>query len=273
MFRSFFYNSVLGTLIGNLLAIFKKREKPVWVSKFYISYIGLSGILPAVFLGLIFSIAGYLFLWMMHGNREYFLFILAPSFLFVFGVMLLMQTINYLNRIFVYTDRIEIKRLNYTTSVIPYSNVVLVLRDKTTQSFVDVIYKDEIYGITGLVGKYFYWDVPADIFTKGNLRIDKEKIHKNVFSDYSLVKDTLPEYPVEISEANLEGQNRNIVYLFKISLLIFNPFSVTLFFVILLGIFYSTAYFYIAVDLSNAFTPLAYKYLTSKTTRLAFEKL
>lgn len=263
MLTRFLSETIFGQLVGNFIGIiqaFINKDKPIWISKFYFQYRKFkeySFVLTWAFLAFII---GSGLLRPSFGSR----FGLISSFFFVTGLLILLQMLHYFDKLYVYSDRFEIRFFFYSYFVIPFDKVQLVLRTKESQSYTQIIYDHPIYGLASLGGKDTKWKIPVNkIFLNPNIQISKDKLHPNIFTSFPEVKDLLPETPI-VYEKREWGRISIIEKTASILILFLNPYSVLIFSTVFFGIHFISIPFLILFEFSRVYSQLIFRYFASK---------
>lgn len=246
--------TIIGYLIGNITCFFKlffNREDCIWVSKFYGKYVwkavkkkrGEWLIFPMIMIMIVVGIYAM--------NQD--LLLLRIWGLLFGGLGLLVffyGWLHYLDKLYILKDRLELRIFLYPYKVIPFDNVKMILRDIDSGKYTHVIYQDKTYGLKQISDSLSFVEIPAEVFQRKELIIDKSKIHKNIYMDYNEVKSNLPKNPI-IKKAPKKWSKMNTKE--KMSLLLvfaFNPITVIAIVTILFGIRNINIYLIVLFDLS-----------------------
>jgi hypothetical protein len=216
-------DSLLSLIMGNIYGWFRhviKRENPVWVSKYYFQYKRLSDYW-LVYLWAFLVAIGAGFFYFYGGIRNP-----ITTFLFLTGFVILIQLVRYLDRFYIFRDRFERRFFFHRTEMISFDQVYLVLRDKSSGRYADVIFRDDVYDMVQGIsqGSAHPWRIPVEAFAGEALTLDKHKLHKNLQLPYEEVKNILPDLPIKkrvIPWSEQTWPERILPY----SVLLFNPYT------------------------------------------------
>jgi len=186
---------------------------------------------------------------------------LLPPFFLLTGLLLLLQLPPYFRRIWVFSDRIEIRFIFHCLKVIPFENIKMILRDKKTMNFADVIYYDQSYGLGSLGGNSSeLWQIPPSIFQNQEVKISPSQLHPNLFKDYETINSSLPEFPIHNIKVNYSLAEK----IMSSSLFIFNPFSLIIVLEKLFNINYKNLLFYVIIEFSRVYSKTVIQNLLNK---------
>jgi hypothetical protein len=265
------YNSLLGILIGNIKGLFirlfsSEKDNYVWRSEPYLSGLDAKnaiGMLIWVFftggMALFFNLA---FMQLeMTGLKIDLPFKILVSFFFVTSLLLIIQLPHWFDRIYFYEDRIEIRLVFHTYKVIKVEEVALIARTKSTQSNVDIAYHDKHYGFTSLVGGSKR-KIPASIFEDERLKLFTPKVHSNAKTTLQSVKKDLPKDLIKVEKIDFGNDTGRMAIL--ISLLILNPYFLSLVITTIFGIFMFNVWTLLLIDFSKSYFGFGLKQLSKK---------
>lgn len=250
-----FSDSILGFAIGNIIGLIKKisgrEEKVIWISQSYYKYSKLKDY-PFLILWCIMAISlGYFFATfpIFQGSGAYYI----GSFFLVTGILFMLQLPHALDKLYIYSDRLEEKTLLHTTYKILFSSIESIFRDN--QNFAKIVYYDETFGIL-VLGEDKSWKIPTNIFTDPRLESLSSKLHLSL-SDTSFEKLNLAQ---KTTPKNVGLTNKALI----ISILIFNPYSLLISAAFLFGVFFNSPLLFFLTDFSKAYCSFALRSLPKR---------
>ncbi len=257
--------TIFGLFVGNLFGLIaqlfgRQKEAALWVSDYFYRYNKKNkpfGILLASVLCLLMGL-GFGYVTGREGAT-------LPVFIAA-GLLWAINFIRLFDRLYVFSDRIEIKIFFHCFHSVHFNNVKLILRDKRTTKYADIIYYDQKYGFVGLTGNIGkdWWKIPAEVFRDPSLKIDNKVLHPNLFEEYERIKETLPDYPIK----RIKKSWTEMSMCEKISttfLVFINPSFFFVFLPFLFGIQRNSIIFWILMELSRVYSDTYIRYSPKNT--------
>lgn len=246
-----FSDSIVGLIIGNIFRLTKKllgkEDSPIWISQPYYKYSD-------------FKDYAFLILWIIMAISLGYFFVTFPelqdtgayyigTFFLITGMLLMLRLPHTMDRLYIYSDRVERKTLLHTTYTIPFSSIESIF--KVNQNFVDITYYDQTFGLLVLC-KHELWKIPAKIFTDPRLNTLNSKLHLDQAYTYN---------------EQLGSLQKNVGLIDKVliaSVLIFNPYTIIASAAFLFGVFFTSPLLFLLTDFSKIYCSFCYKMITKK---------
>lgn len=254
MLLQIFFRTIIGYVIGNIFYFFKllfTHENPIWVSDFYGKYVfhaakkkkGDLLIFPVIIIMIIFG---------LNALRQDSALVRLWGLIFggIGFLVLYYGWLHYLDKLYIFKDRLEFRFLLYPYKIIPFTSVKMVLRDLASGKSAHVIYEDEVYGLAEIGNSSSFVGIPTEVFQNKELMIDKVKIHNNIYMDYEKAKETLPKNPLTKKAPKKWARLDNKERLNLVLVLAFNPVTVMIAVTVFFGIQNINIYLILLFDLS-----------------------
>lgn len=269
---NFLNESVIGHILGNIdgfiRSVVYKEDQPLWKSGYMLKE-NSQNMVFSMFItdfllfafGLFFLLAPSIQYVGQYGKTTFVssFYEMDPSYrmiiavIFVTGGMLLTSMIHWLDRLYIYPDRIERRFFFHAYEIIPYAKVIKIQRDKTTQTNAHILYEDPWFGISQIGEKKLSWSIPVSIFSDNRIGIEQEKLDPNLFVPFSSIAHDLPDSPFQKKKKGERKPLTHMEILTLLSMLIVNPYFVTIYFVSSYGLLNLPWYSFVCIDLSGAF--------------------